>query len=50
MITLSSLDNPETLAPSFEIWTRSKRSWAHIEPGIASHPYGALDGDEEPGA
>ena len=49
MITLSSLDDPDVLSPSFEIWTRSKRSWAHIEPGITSFAYGALDGNEEPG-
>ena len=50
MISVSSLDDPEAVSPSFEIWTRSQRSWAHIEPGIDSHPYGALDGSEEPGA
>ena len=43
MFTLNSLDDPEVIDPSFEIWTRSKRSSAHIAPDIASYATGALD-------
>ena len=43
MFTVSSLDEPELLQPSFEIWTSSKVSWANIQSSINSFPQGALD-------
>ncbi len=44
MFTVSTLNEPEKVIPSFEIWTTSKVSWANIQPGIDSFPHGALDG------
>lgn len=43
MFTVSSLDEPELLQPTFEIWTSSRVSWANIHSGINSFPQGALD-------
>jgi hypothetical protein len=48
MLCVNTLDEPEAVTPSMEIWTASKVSWAHIDPDIMSHPYGALDGSEVP--
>ena len=48
MLCVNTLDEPEIVRPSMEIWTTSKLSWAHIEPNRLSHPYGALDGSEAP--
>lgn len=31
MFTLNTLDNPESVKPSFQIWTTSKVSWADID-------------------
>jgi len=43
MFTVSTLEDPESIEPSFEIWTSSKISWASI--GDVDHfPRGALDG------
>jgi hypothetical protein len=47
MFTVNTLDEPEALKPSFEIWTDSKVSWANIQPGLDSFPQGALDGSNE---
>lgn len=47
MFTVNTLDKPDKVIPSFEIWTSSKVSWASIPQGINSYPHGALDG---PGA
>jgi len=47
MFTVNTLDEPESVKPSFEIWNTSKVSWANIEPGINSYPHGALDGPGE---
>jgi hypothetical protein len=43
MLTLNSLDDPEVINPSFQIWTNSKVSWAEISPEITSHFRGARD-------
>ncbi len=47
MFIVNTLDEPEKVKPSFEIWTTSKVSWANIQPGIDSFPHGALDGPDE---
>ncbi len=47
MFTVNTLDEPEDVKPSFEIWTTSKVSWANIQSGINSFPRGALDGLNE---
>ena len=47
MFTVNTLDEPENVKPSFEIWTTSKVSWANIQSGINSFPRGALDGLNE---
>jgi hypothetical protein len=47
MFTVSTLDEPESVKPSFEIWTTSKVSWANIQPEIDSFPQGAQDGSSE---
>ena len=44
MFTVNTLDEPESVKPSFEIWTNSKVSWANIQSEINSFPRGALDG------
>ena len=49
MLSVLSLDEPEVLKASFEIWTRSKSSLANIPEDIVSHLYGAQDGSTEPG-
>ncbi len=43
MFTVNTLDEPESVTPSFEIWTTSKVSWANITTGINSFTHGALD-------
>ncbi len=47
MFTVNTLDEPENVKPSIEIWTPSKVSWANIQSGINSFPRGALDGLNE---
>ena len=47
MFTVNTLDDPEALDPSFEIWTTSRVSWARTPQGIDSFPHGALDGPRE---
>lgn len=47
MFVVSTLDEPEKIKPTFEIWTTSQVSWANIQPGIDSYPHGALDGSSE---
>ncbi len=47
MFTVNTLDAPEDVKPSFEIWTTSKVSWANIQSEIKSFPHGALDGPSE---
>ena len=47
MFTVNTLDEPESVKPSFEIWTTSKVSWANIQSEINSFPNGALDGPSE---
>jgi hypothetical protein len=47
MFVVSTLDEPEKVKPTFEIWTTSKVSWANCQPGIDSFPDGALDGSNE---
>jgi len=44
MFTVNSLDDPEAIKPSYQIWTTSKVSWTEIDPKITSHAHGALDG------
>jgi len=43
MFTLSSLDDPNLIRPSFEVWTKSKLPWAHIGTDIKSYPHGSYD-------
>lgn len=43
MFTVNSLDQPELVKPSFQIWTKSRVSWACIQPEISSFPHGAFD-------
>ena len=44
MFTVSTLVEPESVKPSFEIWTTSKVSWSEIRDELKSFPQGALDG------
>ena len=48
MFTISSLDDPSMVRPTFQIWTSSKTSWPDIGSALESYPYGAMDGDEAP--
>jgi len=43
MFTISTLEQPEGMQPSFEIWTASKISWAEISSEIESYTRGAPD-------
>jgi len=43
MFTLNTLDDPEVIKPSFQIWSASKVSWAEVDSGIRCHRHGALD-------
>ena len=43
MFSVSTLDEPESIAPSFEIWTCSKVSWADVQSDITSFLRGASD-------
>lgn len=43
MFTVSTLDEPETITPSFEIWACSKVTWSNIQVGINSFVRGATD-------
>ena len=45
MFTIHTLEDPESVKASFEIWTRSKSRHARIKPGITGYPRGAMDGD-----
>ena len=47
MFVVSTLDEPEAITPSFEIWTSSKVSWANIKSDLKSYPHGALDGPDK---
>ena len=47
MFTVSTLDEPESMKPSFEIWTCSKVSWANIQGEISSFTRGAFDDSSE---
>ena len=38
VLTLSSLDNPEAVAPSRELWADSSVSWCRIREGIEKFP------------
>lgn len=44
MFTVSTLEDPESMKPSFEIWTTSRISWSNIRDELESFPRGALDG------
>ena len=44
MFTVTTLDDPEAVRPSFEIWTESKLTCASIGAEIERFPRGALDG------
>ncbi|MEM7208161.1 MAG: GFA family protein [Pseudomonadota bacterium] len=48
MFTPTTLDNPDAVRPSFQIWARSKIDWMPLIPEINCYQYGALDGDIEP--
>jgi len=50
MLVTTTLDDPEAVPPSFEVWTRRRLSWAASPPHIDSYPFGSLDGDDEPQA
>ena len=43
MISVSTLDEPESVKPSFEIWTASKIYWSELGKELKSFPHGALD-------
>ena len=43
MFTVSTLDEPDTIVPSFEIWTCSKVNWANVPAEIKSYTRGATD-------
>lgn len=47
MFTVSTLDEPESIAPSFEAWNCSKPNWSNIQSGINSFVRGALDSPGE---
>ena len=47
MFTVNTLDEPEAVKPSFEIWTTSKVSWAKIQLEMNNFPQGALDEPSE---
>lgn len=44
MFTVTTLEDPEAIRPSFEIWTTSMVSWARTGDDVESFPCGALDG------
>jgi hypothetical protein len=44
MFTASSLEEPDGVQPSFEIWFTSKISWSDIDSELKSFPHGPLDG------
>jgi hypothetical protein len=43
MFTVNTLDEPDSITPSFEIWTSSKVTWANIQLNNNSFKHGALD-------
>jgi len=43
MFTISTLERPEEIPPSFEIWTASKLSWSEIDEKIESFAHGEQD-------
>jgi len=43
MFVLSTLDNPELVAPSFQIWCDSKMPWLEERDGLVSFSRGKLD-------
>ena len=43
MFTVSALEEPESVEPSFQIWSASKISWSTIDVELRSFPHGALD-------
>lgn len=47
MFTPSTLDEPESVQPTFQIWTTSKISWSNIRDELASFPRGVLDGGSQ---
>jgi len=47
MFTVNTLDEPEDIKPSFEIWTTSKVAWTALQPGTNRFPHGALDRSDE---
>ena len=44
MFTVSSLEEPDSVKPSFEIWSASRASWSKIDGELKSFPHDALDG------
>jgi len=44
MISVSTLEQPDALQPSFEIWTVSKLPWSAIAEELESFAHGAEDG------
>ena len=45
MFMISTLDKPESVKPSFQIWGDSKVKWSNIGVEICSFPRGASDGE-----
>ena len=39
-VTLASLDDPEALPPTRELWLSHRLSWAPVDPRLPAHPRG----------
>lgn len=48
MLVVTTLDDPQAIPPAFEVWTRSRLSWAQSPLHVDSYLFGSLDGDVEP--
>lgn len=44
MFTVSSLDDPDSVKPSFQVWSSRRLSWSKIDRELKSYVRGALDG------
>ncbi len=37
-VTVSSLDAPESLTPTYHIWASSRLPWVHLDDGLPQYP------------
>ena len=38
LFTAGSLDEPELIVPSYQMWTEREVPWAHIDPTLPAYP------------